>query len=137
MSQVNTESLNNFRVYSEDTDFMGIVYHANYLKFFERARSEFMRKKGITIPALVAANTQLAIHDIQIKFLHPAKLDDLLTIETKVIMQKACSLIFQQIMTHQKRLISQATVHVVCLDENLKPKRLPKDIDTLFVAEYG
>ncbi|MBI2786230.1 MAG: tol-pal system-associated acyl-CoA thioesterase [Legionella longbeachae] len=115
-----------FRVYAEDVDFMGIVYHANYLCYFERARTEMLRQNNFTLSDLMKQNILFAVHDMHIRYKAPARLDDLLTIKTQVQQQGACSFIFDQIMQNeQDRLISEAKVQVVCVDGNLKPRRFP------------
>ena len=114
------------RVYIEDTDLMGIVYHANYLCFFERARTEMLRDNGLYLTTMAAYGTYFAIHDIHIKYLHPARLDDVLTINTSYERKKTCSLLFKQIMSNQLgKVLSEAAVQVVCVNNNLKPKPLP------------
>ena len=114
-----------YRVYVEDTDLMGIVYHANYLCFFERARTEFLRKMGISLTAMASYDTYFAIHDLHIQYLYPARLDDVLTITTVCERKKRCGLLFKQEMHHQAQVkLCEATVQVVCVDKNLKPKRL-------------
>ena len=71
-----------FRVYVEDTDLMGIVYHGNYLCFFERARTEMLRDNGLSLTMMATYGTNFAIHDIHIRYHHPARLDDAITIKT-------------------------------------------------------
>lgn len=114
-----------YRVYVEDTDQMGIVYHANYLKFFERARTELLRENGLSLTTMAIYGTHFAIHDIHIGYLFPARLDDVLTIKTIYERKKTCSLLFKQLMYSQlNQVLSEATIQVVCVDNNLKPKRL-------------
>jgi acyl-CoA thioester hydrolase len=117
------------RVYIEDTDLMGIVYHARYLYFFERARTEVLRHHGITLTTLAKENLHFAIREVHISYHHPARLDDWLTIKTILKEQKACTLEFKQTMVNQdKQLICEASVKVVTVDQNLKPKRCPKSL---------
>lgn len=114
------------RVYAEDVDFMGIVYHANYLRFFERARTEMLRDNNLLLSSLVKEHILFAINEVNIKYLFPAKLDDLLTITTQITEVRACSLIFEQSIDSQdQKLISNAQIQVVCVNGNLKPRRLP------------
>lgn len=124
----NEEHSFSYRVYIEDTDQMGIVYHANHLKFFERARTELLRENGLSLTTLATYDTHFAIHDIHIRYSLPARLDDVLAIKTHYERYKACGLLFKQIMYNQmNQMLSEATVQVVCVDKNLKPKRLPGD----------
>nr|WP_238552811.1 YbgC/FadM family acyl-CoA thioesterase [Legionella oakridgensis] len=118
-----------FRVYVEDVDHMGIVYHANYLYFFERARTDMLRDFGLSLTSMAKYGTHFAIRDVHIRYFHPARLDELLTIKTKCTRSRASTLEFRQLMYNQKNhLLSEVIVCVVCVNDHLKPKRLP---DTL------
>jgi acyl-CoA thioester hydrolase len=114
------------RVYAEDVDFMGIVYHANYIRYFERARTELLRQSNLLLSELVQTDILFAINELAIKYILPARLDDLLTISTGIKEQTACSIMFNQCMRNeQNNLICEANIKVVCVDARLKPKRLP------------
>lgn len=116
-----------YRIYTEDTDLMGIVYHANYLRFLERARTEMLREKGFSLTTMSVYDTYFAIHEIQIRYLYPARLDDIITITSFCERKKHCSLLFQQNMSNQfNQTVCKATIQVVCVDKKLKPKRLPE-----------
>lgn len=116
----------NVRVYAEDVDFMGIVYHANFLCYLERARTELLRHNNWILSDLIKLDIQFAINELIIKYIRPARLDDLLTVTTMIKELRACSLVFEQAVTNQhKILICDATTRVVCIDGNLKPRRLP------------
>lgn len=116
----------NVRVYAEDVDFMSIVYHANYLRYFERARTEMLREGNLILSDLMNLDILFAINEITIKYLLPAKLDDLLTISTQINEVSACSFVFKQTMhNEQNKVISEADIRVVCVNGNLRPKRLP------------
>lgn len=115
-----------YRVYAEDTDFMGIVYHANYLCFFERARTDFLREIGLPLTMLAAYDCNFAIQTAQVRYVSPARLEDTLAITTKITSVSACSLLFNQEMRKQDNvLLCQIDIKVVCVDQSLKPKRLP------------
>lgn len=114
------------RVYSEDVDFMGIVYHANYLRYYERARTEMLRQNNLILSDLLQQDTLFAINDIAIKYIAPARLDDLLLITTQIQERSACSFMFKQTIHNQEdRLINEANIKAVCVNGLLKPKRLP------------
>lgn len=116
----------NYRVYAEDTDFMGIVYHANYLRFFERARTDFLREIGLPLTKLATTDHHFAIHTIQLRYLHPARLEDLLVVTTKIDSVGACSMVFHQTMQNQNDvLLCDVEIKVACVSQALKPKRLP------------
>lgn len=115
-----------YRVYAEDTDFMGIVYHANYLCFFERARTDFLREIGLPLTELAVYDCHFAIQTAQLRYVSPARLEDSLAIITKITNVSACSLVFNQEMRDEDNtLLCQIDIKVVCVDQSLKPKRLP------------
>ena len=121
-----------YRVYFEDTDLMGLVYHARHLYFFERARTEMLREHGFSLTVMAQNNIYFAIREAQVCYHFPAYLDDFLNITTSVANKTACTLQFKQTMYNQNdKLISEATVMTVCVDQALKPRRLP----TLFIGE--
>lgn len=114
------------RVYVEDVDYMGIVYHPNYLCYFERARTETMRHNNMILSDLVKSDTLFAITKVNLRYLVPARLDDLLRITTHMERQGACSFLFDQEMKNeQDKIICKAQIKVVCVNGNLKPKRFP------------
>lgn len=118
------------RVYYEDTDAGGVVYHARYLAFFERARTEMLRGKGISQQSLLAENLGFVVRSMTIDFLRGARLDDLLEIETQIIDMKRASLTFQQrLVDSQGNLLCGAVALIACVDiSKMKPKALPKSI---------
>lgn len=116
-----------FRIYIEDTDSMGIVYHANYFKFFERARTDMLRSQGYSLVELASQQIYFAIQHAQIDFISPARLDDTIIIQTRLVKQTLCSLLFEQAMQNvDNKLFSRLTVQVVCVNGLMKPQRLPK-----------
>ncbi|MCW8472229.1 YbgC/FadM family acyl-CoA thioesterase [Fluoribacter gormanii] len=113
-----------FRVYAEDVDYMGIVYHANYLCYFERARTEMLRQNNLILSDLMKQDTLFAIYDAHVRYKAPARLDDLLIVKTQIQQLGACSFLFDQNMENQQgKIICEAKIQVVCVDSNLKPKR--------------
>jgi len=125
------------RIYYEDTDMQGIVYYANYLKYLERARTEFLRSKGFEQDQLIDEQVALfAVRAVQMDYLKPARFNDNLLVQTKVAELKRASLIFHQtiIREDQKReIINKAIIKVACLDaKSMKVKAIPtKMIETL------
>ncbi|MGL5742862.1 MAG: YbgC/FadM family acyl-CoA thioesterase [Legionella sp.] len=116
-----------FRVYAEEVDFMGIVYHANYLSIFERARTELLRQNNLILSDLMKEDVLFAIHDVHVRYKAPARLDDLLTIKTSVKQMGSCSFIFDQLMHNQhEKIICEAKIQVVCVNSNLRPRRFPR-----------
>lgn len=126
----------NYRVYYEDTDAAGVVYYANYLKFYERARSDFLRELNISQSNL--ANDQkiiFVVRKCQIEYHFPARLDDMLAVEVKISEINKVSLTMIQKITKSSQLISELTVELVCLNsQTFKPTRLPKNLlDLIYV----
>jgi len=119
--------IHQFRVYYEDTDAGGVVYHANYLNFFERTRTEWLRSKGLQQSVMrEQANVILAIRKMDIDFIFPARLDDLLTISTEVISHSKVVMQVKQEMYVEDVLVAKAEVQIVSLNaEKFKPMRFP------------
>ncbi len=116
-----------FRVYYEDTDAGGVVYHANYLNFFERTRTEWLRSKGLQQSVMrEQANVILAIRKMDIDFVLPARLDDLLNVSTEVISHSKISMLVAQEIHVDGQLMAKAQVQIVSLNaEKFKPMRFP------------
>lgn len=114
------------RVYYEDTDLAGLVYYANYLRFIERARSEWVRTLGIDQGRLRAeAGLVFAVRRVVADYLRPARFDDLLTVETRVRAATPAKLVLgQDVLRADERLFS-AEVTLVCLGPAGAPVRLP------------
>jgi acyl-CoA thioester hydrolase len=122
------------RVYWEDTDGGGIVYYANYLRFLERARTEWLRSHGYSQQVLAQEQGILfAVASLQIEYCRPARLDDELTITCEPHAEGAASLRFAQRIYRGNtdagapdQLLVEASVRVACLNaRTLRPKRLP------------
>ena len=113
------------RVYYEDTDLAGIVYYANYLKFIERARSEWVRARGIDQVALKAQGLAFAVRRVVADYLKPARFDDLLTIETTEIARSPARLVLAQKVLRDGVPLFTAEVTLVCLTDKGSPTRLP------------
>lgn len=115
------------RVYWEDTDAGGVVYYANYLKFMERARTEWLRTLGVHQEALRSQEgVQFVVADMQVRYLAPAKLDDQLTVTVSVAEQGRASMLLEQQVWRGDTLLAQGQVRVGCVDtRTLAPKRMP------------
>jgi acyl-CoA thioester hydrolase len=121
------------RVYWEDTDGGGIVYYANYLRFLERARTEWLRSRGISQRTLAEdAGILFTVISVEARYRRPARLDDMLAIGCDPARDGAASLVFRQnVWRHDPdgELLLTATVRVACLDAGaLKPRRLPQSL---------
>ena len=117
------------RVYYEDTDLAGIVYYANYLKFIERARTEFVRSLGIDQVALKTGHgIVIAVRRVEADYLSPAQFDDVLSVETCVQKVTAARIILRQGVMRGDTVLFEAAVTLVALTDSGKPTRLPADI---------
>ncbi len=113
------------RVYYEDTDFSGLVYHANYLKFCERARSDFMRVVGVDQNAMFDGGdrTYIVIRKMDCEFLKPARFDDVLAVETAIKPQKGVRLEMTQRVLRGDDVLFSAEVMAVIVGSNGRPRR--------------
>ena len=116
------------RAYFEDTDLSGVVYHANYLRWFERARSDFVRLLGIDQRAANESGAgAFAVADLTIRYLAPARLDDGVRIETTCTDLRAASCRMQQKAFHEDgRLLSEASFRVGFVGPDGRPRRMPE-----------
>lgn len=126
------------RVYYEDTDSGGVVYHANYLNFMERARTEWLRSLGFEQNELITHHQCIfAVHSMQLNFRRPAKFNDSLIVHSHVIDLSGASFEFEQKIMRDDELLCEATVKVACLDANrFRPKSIPPFILTEIQSEY-
>ena len=124
MSHPRTETLD-IRVYYEDTDFSGRVYHASYLKFLERGRTEWLRSRGFGHREIAGSSgVVFAVRSLQIDYLAPALMDDLLGVETQISGFRGASIDFlQRIVRDQKELVT-ATVLIAAIRDG-RPSRIP------------
>ena len=122
------------RVYWEDTDAGGIVYHASYVRFFERARSEWLRARGIDQMALrERERLQFAVVDMQIEWRRAARYDDLLLVRSSLGERGGASCSFLQQAFRGDELIASAQVRVATIDaDSLKPRRLPASLLAMY-----
>ncbi len=126
MNRVAPETLT-LRVYYEDTDAGGIVYHAAYLRFAERGRTEFVRKLGIDQQQLRAeTGSGFVVTSLTIDYLKPAFLDDNLTITTEIERIRPASVNFKQTVARESQIIAHLKVRVACLDGDGRLTRLPR-----------
>jgi acyl-CoA thioester hydrolase len=117
------------RVYYEDTDLAGIVYYANYLKFIERARTEWVASLGVDQMALRAAQgIVFAVRRVEADFLRPAKFGDDLVVETKVQGLSGARIVLEQVVLRGGERLFVSVVTLVCLTEDGHAARLPVDL---------
>ena len=117
------------RVYYEDTDAAGIVYYANYLRFLERGRTEFLRALGHDQHELMQEGIAFAVRSVSAEFLKPARLDELLAVETGIDSLGRAQLIFAQRILRGKELLLDAKIRVACIDPARgRPIPMPRPI---------
>ena len=116
------------RVYWEDTDAGGVVYHASYLRFLERARTEWLRAQGVGQQRMRDEHDLvLAVREMRIDFLKPGRLDDDLVVTVELVERRRASLLFQQQVSRDGLVLLQAEVRIACLvASDFKPRALPE-----------
>lgn len=122
------------RVYYEDTDLAGIVYYANYLRFIERGRSEWLRELGIDQVALKAEGLVFAVRRVEADYLQPAKYDDLLEVRSSLRTQSPARMVLHQEVRRGEVLLFAADVTLVAIGEDGRPRRLPAALVTRMAA---
>ena len=120
------------RVYFEDTDFSGVVYHARYLHFLERGRTDFLRMKGIGHRQLAdgafGEPMAFAVRQMTIDFLRPARIDDVLTVETRTVLLGGARVILDQKIVRDGQVLVEARVKVAVISPAGKPRRMPEAV---------
>ena len=119
------------RVYYEDTDLAGIVYYANYLKFIERARSEWLRALGVDQVQMKADGVVFAVRRVEADYLLPAKYDDELVVETTMAEGSGVRLVCKQDVRRGADLLFSAIVTIICMNDAGSVVRLPAVIRRL------
>jgi len=129
-----TTSMLDVRVYYEDTDASGRVYHAAYVRFFERGRTEWLRVRGFNIGALAAERgVVFTVRSVQIEYLAGAFLDDLLSVETRPTSVRGAVVEFSQRVVRGEETIAEATIRVVTLKDG-RVVRVPADLKAQMAA---
>ncbi|RPI37785.1 MAG: YbgC/FadM family acyl-CoA thioesterase [Nitrospiraceae bacterium] len=118
------------RIYYEDTDCGGVVYYANYLRYVERARTEFLESRGVSLRALMDEGVYFVVAEASLKYLSPGRYGDILKIETTVDRVGPASIVFRHAISRDlsgEKLV-EATVKLGCVSENMKPLRLRQNV---------
>ena len=127
---------NNFtyRIYYEDTDAGGVVYYANYLKFFERARTDFLCALKISQSDLAEKeNLVFVVRKCEIDYLTPARLDDLIEVSVVVTEIRSASILMYQEIKKADEILSRLNVKIACVSaDKFRPTKIPNSIQTLF-----
>ena len=119
-----------FRVYWEDTDAGGVVYYANYLKFMERCRTEWLRSLGVDQLRLRSERQlQFVVVNVEVDFLRPAVLDDEVLVTAELVRLSGATISFKQTIKRGELQLIDASTRVACLDSvTLKPRGIPRDL---------
>ena len=118
------------RIYYEDTDCGGVVYYANYLRYVERARTDFLESRGASLRELMAEGVYFVVAEASLKYLSPGRYGDILVIESAVERSGPASIVFSHIISRDgsdEKLV-EARVKLGCVDSGLRPMRLPQKI---------
>ena len=123
-----------YRIYYEDTDAGGVVYYANYLKFFERARTDFLRHLQVSQSELAQKeNLVFVVRRCEIDYFTPARLDDLVEVSVEVKEVRAASIVMFQEIKKSDKILSRLNVEIVCVSADLfKPSKIPQNIKNIF-----
>ena len=129
------------RVYYADTDFSGVVYHARYLEFLERGRSDFLRLSGVHHSELVQGSRGerivWVVRRMEIDFVSPARMDDILTIDTRTDSISGARIFMAQAIRRGDELLIKAMVEAAIVGENGRPRRFPKEWVEAFLPKSG
>jgi acyl-CoA thioester hydrolase len=129
------------RVYYADTDFSGVVYHARYLEFFERGRSDFLRLTGVhhneLADGLHGEKLAWIVRRMEIDFRAPARIDDILTVETRTEKVSGARIYMAQTLRRGDELLVEAKVEAAIMSENGRPRRFPKEWIAAFMPQQA
>lgn len=142
---MSTESLTGFpefhwpiRVYIEDTDAGGIVYYVNYLKFMERARTEFLRSIGFDHYMRSPEDFMFVVADARISYRRPAQMDDSIVATAQIIELGRASLRFAQSIRRGEEILTEGEIKIACVTKSgMKPRAIPQSLVTLFQQING
>jgi len=119
------------RVYYADTDAGGVMYHANYLNFFERARTEWLRHLGFELPPMAHAGCMFIVRRMQLRFVRPALLDDLVHVSAQPVLLGRAQITVLQRVQRSAELLVEASVNLACVNpRSLRPTVLPVPLHT-------
>lgn len=118
----------NVKVYYEDTDAGGVVYYGNYLRYLERARTEFLLDKGIDVVHFHKMGYFFVVVHVDISYKKPAKLGDVITITTEAVEIKNATITFLNKIFKNSELLVEAYVKIACMGSDMKPKRFPEEV---------
>lgn len=123
------------RVYYEDTDFSGHVYHGSYVRFFERGRTEWLRDKGLHHSELAREGLSFAVRNMEISFEGAAHIDDELVVGTEITAMSGARLTLAQVIMHGEDVLTRAEVIIVVINGAGRAVRIPKALRDLFQTD--
>lgn len=123
-----TRFVQTLRVQFHDTDAMGVVHHANYVKYVERARVEFLRERGLSYRELTDSGIHLAVIEIQFKYLKPAKFDDVLLVEAWISKLRRASADFDFLIKRSEQVLCKGVTKLACVDQAAIPRAIPRQV---------
>ena len=118
------------KIYYEDTDCGGVVYYANYLRYMERARTEYLADRGISVKALMDEGTLFLVSRAELDYRSSARYGDTIRIGTRISETTGATLLFEHTMTEKAsgKVLTECRARLVCADAAGKPKRMPKEM---------
>lgn len=118
-------------IFYHDTDCGNVVYYANYLKYFEEARTLYMAKKGFSVPALMERGKYFVVARQEVEYKYPVRYGDVITVDTKVLEVSDIKIVFENIITNQTgRLCTKGKTTLVCVDKNGVPTSMGVEVKT-------
>ncbi len=128
------------RVYIEDTDAGGIVYYVNYLKFMERARTEFMRSLGYGKTAIFSDDKMFVVHSANVQYLGVAKLDDELTVTAVPVKVARSNIVFEQLVLRGGELLCRGEIRIACVNRTANrpcamPDEMRSQVEAVLISE--
>jgi len=126
------------RIYYEDTDHGGVVYYANYLKFMERARTEFLRDAGLELDELESDfDILFAVTEAHVHYRAPARFNDALIVESTLTEARGARLAFRQNVQREDQLLVECEIRLACMDRMGHPRRIPGEVLRLIQPELA
>lgn len=119
------------KIYYEDTDAGGVVYYANYLRYLERARTEFLADNGINVAELHHKGLFFVVAHVDIYYKRPAKLGDIIGVTTEITELRNASMILKSRIIRDAALLAEAYVTIACIDKDSRPTRFPESFKQL------
>ncbi len=116
------------RIYYEDTDAGGVVYYANYLKFMERARTEFFRDYGIDVVKYHEEGNFFVVVHVDINYRHPARLGDIVTITTEIVEITNVTILLRHLVLRENTILVEARIKIAYINKKGRPQRLPQEL---------